>query len=121
VNAVQKNADAPTFDIAAIRSHVELLHETAEGCDGKFVVSVFNDDSPGTITHHLVGEVESMIDAVCAHSGTPGANVYTGLHLMRPDLPRGKRGGESDIVAVLGLVADMDADTGKIGKMREIT
>jgi hypothetical protein len=32
---------------------------------------------------------------------------------MRRDLDRGKRGGLADIVAVLGLVADMDADTGK--------
>jgi len=36
---------------------------------------------------------------------------------MRVDLPRGKRGSKNDIVSVLGLVADMDADTGKIGNM----
>lgn len=52
-----------------------------------------------------------------AHGDTPGANVYCGLHLMRPDLPRGRKGGVSDVVAVLGLRADMDADTGKVGAM----
>ncbi|GIQ76204.1 DNA-primase RepB domain-containing protein [Bradyrhizobium sp. RD5-C2] len=52
-----------------------------------------------------------------SHANTPGANVYCGLHLMRPDLPRGKKGSEDDVVGVLGLVADMDADTGKIGEM----
>jgi RepB DNA-primase from phage plasmid len=105
------------FDSVTIRNHVELLHQSAEGCDGKFVVSVFNDGSPGAITHHRVGEIEGMFDAIRALSATHGANVYTGLHLMRSDLPRGKRGGKADIVAVLGLVADMDADTGKIGTM----
>ena len=58
-----------------------------------------------------------MVDAICAQATTPGANVYCGLHLMRSDLPRGKRGSKSDIVSILGLVADMDADTGKIGTM----
>jgi hypothetical protein len=106
-----------TFDNLAIRNHVELLHKVGLGCDGIFVVSVFNGDSSGIITHHRVGEVEAMIDAICAQSAVPGANVYSGLHLMRSDLPRGKRGGKADITMVLGLVADMDADTGKIGTM----
>ena len=106
------------FDTLAIRNHVELLHEFAgRALDGKFVVSVFNGDLPGTITHHRVGETDGMVAAIIAHASTPGANVYTGLHLMRSDLPRGKRGSRSDIAAVLGLVADMDADTGKIGTM----
>ena len=106
-----------SFDTLAIRNHVELLHKSAKGCDGKFVVSVFNGDSPGTITHHRVGDIEGMITAICAQSAVPGANVYCGLHLMRGNLPRGKRGSKSDILSVLGLVADMDADTGKIGTM----
>jgi hypothetical protein len=94
---------------------VELLHETAAGCDGKFVVSVFNGDLPGTITHHCVGEIDAMVASIMAHASTPGANVYTGLHLMRSDLPRGKRGSRADITTVIGLVAD--ADTGKTGTM----
>jgi hypothetical protein len=105
------------FDPLAIREHVELLHESAKGLDGKFVVSVFNGDSPGTITHHRVGKIEDMIVSIMAHATTLGANVYTGLHLMRSDLPRGKRGNRTDITAVLGLVADMDADTGRVGTM----
>jgi hypothetical protein len=105
------------FDPLIICKHVKLLHEFARGVDGKFVVSVFNGDLPGTITHHRVGEIDSMVAAIMAHATTPGANVYTGLHLMRSDLPRGKRGSKADISAVLGLVADMDADTGKLGTM----
>ncbi|WP_122401289.1 DNA-primase RepB domain-containing protein [Bradyrhizobium vignae] len=36
---------------------------------------------------------------------------------MRRNLPRGKKGGESDVIAALGLAADMGADTGKVGEM----
>lgn len=115
--SISEKSVALLFDPLAIRNHVELLHKTATGLDGKFIVSVFNGDSAGIITHHRVGEVEGMIDAICAQSAVPGANVYTGLHLMRSDLPRGKRGGKGDITVVLGLVADMDADTGKLGTM----
>lgn len=107
----------PSFDIAAIRAHTELVHSLAKGCDGNFVVSVFNGDLPGTITRHRVGDVDGMVAAIMAHALTPGANVYMGLHLMRSDLPRRSRGGEKDIVAVIGLVADMDTDTGKLGTM----
>jgi RepB DNA-primase from phage plasmid len=107
----------PSFDVAAIRKHTELLHRSAKGCDGKFIVSIFNDDLPGIITRHKVGDVDGMVAAIMAHALTPGANVYIGLHLMRSDLPRGRRGTKNDIVGVLGLVADMDADTGKLGKM----
>jgi hypothetical protein len=47
----------------------------------------------------------------------PGTNVYVSLHLTRPNLRRGQRGGKNGTVAVVGLVADMDADTGKVGEM----
>jgi RepB DNA-primase from phage plasmid len=115
--SVSGKSAALLFDAAAIHNHVELLHQSAKGCDGIFVVSVFIGPSPGTITHHRVGEVEAMVASIMAHAATPEANVYTGLHLMRSDLPRGKRGGKADITMVLGLVADMDADTGKLGTM----
>ncbi len=122
INLAHLSGHAPadpiaSFDNLAIRNHVELLHQTARGSDGKFVVSVFNGDSPSTITHHKIGDINGMVEAVSFHASTPGANVYCGLHLMRSNLPRGKRGSKSDVVSVLGLVADMDADTGKVGKM----
>lgn len=99
-----------------VRGHVEMIHRLAAGVNGVLVVSVFNaslDGDRGTITHHRPGDVDGMLAAIQAHAGTPGANVYVGLQVMRPGLPRGQRGGEKDIVAVLGLVADMDSDTGK--------
>lgn len=110
-----KNVTA--FDSESIRQYIQTVNEHASGVDGKLVVSVFIEDTPGTITHHRVGDIDGMCDSVVAHADTPGANVYIPLCVMRRDLPRGKKGGEADVIAVLGLVADMDADTGKAGEM----
>lgn len=105
-------------DSNPIRSHVEMLHGLAEGIDGVLVVSAYNvAGGNGTITHHRPGDVDGMVAAIDAHSGTPGANVYVGLHLMKRSLARGKRGKREDVVAVFGLVADMDADTGNVGAL----
>lgn len=100
-----------------------MLHDLAEGIDGVLVASVFhasatgNEDRPGAITHHAIGDVDSMVEAIDAHLETPGANVYVGPQVMRRGLGRGKRGTESDIVAVLALVVDLDTDTGKAGDL----
>lgn len=114
---------APSFDEAAIRSHVEMLHSLADGLAGKFVVSAFfanptgEDKAGGIVSHHRIGDVDGMLEAIMAHAGTPNANVYACPNLMRPSLERGKKGSEADIVAVLALVADMDDDTGRSGAM----
>jgi len=115
-----KHTPAPSFDEATIRDHVSLLHERANGIDGMLVVSTFfanAGDKPGPVTHHHVGDVNGMVEAIMAHSETPGVNVYTGLHLMRSGLERGRRGSVADIIAVLGVVVDLDSDTGKAGEM----
>jgi hypothetical protein len=121
--AAQQPDLSPSFDELAIRSHVEMLHNLAVGLTGKFVVSAFfanpngEDRAGGQISHHAVGDVDGMIEAAMAHSATPNANVYICPNLMRPTLERGKKGGESDVIAVLALVADMDDDTGRSGSM----
>jgi AAA domain/RepB DNA-primase from phage plasmid len=105
-----------TSHIDPVRAHCEMLHGLADGIDGVFVVSAyFAAGGNGTVTRHNVGDVDGMVEAITAHSDTSGANVYTGLHLMKRSLARGKRGTKADIVAVLGLVADQDADTGNTG------
>ncbi|RVD64091.1 DUF3987 domain-containing protein, partial [Mesorhizobium sp. M7A.F.Ca.ET.027.03.2.1] len=118
-----QHKEASTDSAAEVRVHVETLHQLAAGIDGVLVVSTFHasivadDDRPGTITHHPIGDVDGMVDAIAAHLDTPGANVYVGLQVMQKGIARGKRGTEADIVAVLGLVADMDGDTGKVGDL----
>lgn len=114
---------APSFDEPAVCEHVMMLHQLANGLAGKFVVSTFfanpngDDKMGGVISHHAVGDVNGMVDAVMAHAATPHANAYICPNLMRPTLERGKKGGEADVVAVLALVADMDEDTGNAGTM----
>jgi len=116
-------APAAAFDEAAIRAHVEMLHSLAASVEGVLVTSTYyanptgDNDTPGTVTHHTIGDVDGMVEAVMAHAGTPNANVFTGLQVMRKGLSRGSRGKEADIVATLGLVVDLDADTGKAGEM----
>ncbi|MDX0555559.1 DUF3987 domain-containing protein [Sinorhizobium medicae] len=113
----------PVFDEAAIRTHCEMLHSLAQGIDGVLVSSVFfanphgGDDVSGAVAHHVIGDVDGMVEEIMAHSTTPHANCYAGLQVMRRGLARGKRGTEADIVAVLGLVVDLDADTGKVGEV----
>jgi KaiC/GvpD/RAD55 family RecA-like ATPase len=115
---MQTAAKTSADHIDPIRSHCEMLHGLADGIDGVLVVSVYYAaGGNGPVTHHSIGDVDGMYAAIVAHQDTPGANVYTGLQVMRRDLPRGKRGTKGDIVAVLGLVADMDADTGKVGEL----
>lgn len=112
-----------SFDEPAIREHAMMLHQTAQGHVGKFVVATFfsnpngEDKAGGVISHHPVGDVDGMVDAVMAHAGTPNANVYICPNLMRPTLERNKKGTEADVVAVLALVADLDSDTGLSGHM----
>ena len=47
-------------------------------------------------------------------------NIHVGLQVMRPDLERGKRGREEDIVALIGLVADFDHGSGEEGVAKMI-
>lgn len=118
-----KMTPATAFDEPSIRKHLAMIHGLASGIDGVLVTSTYfadpsgDSDAPGAVTHHAVGDVDGMVDAILAHASTPNANVFAGLQVMRKGLARGKRGGEGDIVAVLGLVVDLDADTGKAGTM----
>jgi hypothetical protein len=122
--AVALHSAAPTFDEAAICSHVALLHKRAKGANGLLVVSAFHVDPdnpadqkgrPGAVNHHRVGDVDGTVRSIMGHAATPHLNCYLGLQVMKPGIKRGKRGGRDDIVAMLGLVADLDGDTGKAG------
>jgi hypothetical protein len=119
----------PYFDFDLVRDHVEMLHSLAFGVDGELVVCVFGEDptriNPKTgkqglpvhsaVLRFRVGDVDANVDAIITYN-VEHANVYTPLHVVRCGLTGNARGTKKDIVAVLGLIADMDADTGKAGK-----
>ena len=121
---------ARTFDHALVRAHVEMLHELAADLEGELVVCVFGEDptriNPKTgrmglaihrsVLRFRIGDIEANVDAIVKYEGVEHANVYMPLHVVRRGLLGNARGTKDDIVAVLGLVADRDSDTGKAGE-----
>ena len=105
----------------ARRQGIELrgVGTIGAGIDGVLVVSTYDalSEKGGIVTHHRIGDAAGMVEEIESHIDTPHKNTYTGLQVMRRSLKRGKRGTETDIIAVLGLVVDLDGDTGKTGNM----
>ena len=58
-----------------------------------------------------------MVAEILRLASVDHTNVYVPLAVMRRSLGANQKGGEEDVVRVLGLVADMDTDTGKVGDM----
>ena len=107
------------FDRDQVEVHIKLLHERAAGVDGVLVLAAFDENGKPLISGFAVGAAEKMTDAIMAYEGRQ-VNVYVGLQVMRPDLERGKRGREEDIVALIGLVADFDHGSGEEGVAKMI-
>lgn len=115
---------APPIHEAAVRSHAELIHNLAAPLagQGKIVVACFSEDPgqtnpktnkpglqlPPTIPHFAIGDVKATVRTICSLTVRQHSNTYMPLSVFKPDLRRGTKGYEKDIVAVLGLVADFD-------------
>lgn len=101
-------------DPPAIARHVAMIHTLARQADvrGKLVLAVFGGRAPA-VHHFAIGDIVGMTRRVLAYASEPGANVYMPLVVVGPDLPDGLKGGEDDVIAVLGFVVDADADKGK--------
>jgi predicted P-loop ATPase len=106
-----------------IRSHVQLLHDLAHRASksGVLVVASYGEDPDERndkgklgksitpkVTHFRVGDIERMVACILKLSQDCHRNVYVPFSLMRPDLQRGQKGFENDVVAVLALVTDFD-------------
>ena len=96
-----------------------LYHRTAAGAPNAVfmfgsVTPAKTKDAPKAPWHaqkFKIGNVAEM--AAEARARGAFANVYFGPALMRGDLAKGKRGEAADIVAVLAVIIEEDADTGK--------
>jgi hypothetical protein len=89
---------------------------------GKLVIGCFGEDpgplNPKTgargrplaprVVHLEIGAVEATVRTVTDLTVGKHRNVYMSLAVFRSDLPNGRKGFEKDIIAVLGLVADLD-------------
>jgi hypothetical protein len=114
---------AGRIQTTAVRAYVERLHLLAEGIQGKLIVATYGQDPssknaiPAKVCHFAVGDVDGMEKFIIQVCSEPHRNVYVSLAAMQLDLASGKKGGESDVVAVLGLCADFDAkDDPEAGK-----
>jgi P4 family phage/plasmid primase-like protien len=112
------------IDALAVAEHIEMIHRLAEPLKGQgiLVLATFGENPelidgrtnrpghplPPKVAHFQIGDVDAHIAAVRKLAREPHRNIYMPLVVMRPDLPAGQKGGEIDIVAQLGLVADFD-------------
>ena len=102
---------------------LSLYHEIAAGVpDARFVMSCITpaktkgaSDPKPLVQKFAIGRAKEMAEE--ARTRGDFSNVYFGPALMRSNLPAGQRGKEADIVAVLSVVIDEDADTGKLVKL----
>jgi hypothetical protein len=107
-----------------IRSHCEMIHRLASPLagQGKLVIASFGEvpaqlkpktGTPGyplppCVVHVQIGDIDTTIRTVAKLTANEHRNVYMPLTVFRSDLPKGRKGFERDILAILGLVADFD-------------
>src|SRR5216683_8266574 len=116
--------DSPPILSDEILAHCEMIHRLASPLagQGKLVIACFGEapaqlnpktGTPGCplppcVVHVQIGDTNTTIRTVANLTANKHHNVYMPLAVFRPDVPKGKKGFERDIVAVLGLVADFD-------------
>jgi putative DNA primase/helicase len=108
------------FDEAAIRYHCQLLHHVASraGIDGKLILAAYGKSEDGeralppVVQHFAIGESENMVSSIMAFEGSR-YNVYTPWGIRPNDLAPGKKGAKTDVIRLLALVLDSDADKGQ--------
>jgi hypothetical protein len=106
------NSTAPLWEpwsSGAARDVLRLYHNAAAGLDGVFVLTVV-DPKTGTARpqQFAVGDVDGMVREAIARG--QHENVYFAPAILRKGLAHDQRGKAEDVVAMLGLVIDDDAD-----------
>jgi hypothetical protein len=93
-----------------------MLHQLAEPfrSRGKVIVASYGQDPLAAkeirpnVLHFEIGDIDRMVEQIELLSRERHRNVYVPLAVFDPNLSLGKKGGEQQIVASLGLVADFD-------------
>src|SRR6476646_10621422 len=107
---------------AAIRDFLDWLHELAEGLDGELVL-VAIEQEPDAVKAQVrvqrfgVGDSTAMARVALQEATKDWVNLYFGSYVVRLGLSPGCRGSRSDIIAVLMLSVDQDADKGQEGSL----
>jgi RepB DNA-primase from phage plasmid len=105
------------FDRSAIEMHIGLLHDLAAGCDGILTLIAIEESEAAQVQRFRIGDADPMIETIMGFEGRPWINLYAPWAVMRSDLPPRKKGGESDVVACLAAIADLDNDKHKFGEL----
>jgi hypothetical protein len=129
-NANFKVDPVSRFDRELVHAHIRLLHDLAAraradlGIDGQLVLACYGEN-PDTgvrtasqvMKFGIADGLEQMVDVIMALEDHPHLNVYVPFHIVRFGLGPRERGALRDIVAVLALVVDQDADKDKAGEL----
>jgi hypothetical protein len=105
------------FDRPAIEAHVSLIHDLAEGLDGTLILAAFEEGGQPNVQRFRIGDVAGMVETIMGFENHPSANLYAPWSVFRRDLSPGRKGAESDVVAVLAAVPDLDNDKYTLGKL----
>ena len=106
----------------SIYNVVKWLHVLAADLDGELILMAIeqrpNQQKSVPRTYRFsVGAVNEMADTALREVKKEWTNLYFGSYVIPSGLPQPSRGGGDDIVAVLMLGVDQDADTGKEGTL----
>lgn len=109
--------NTPTNEMRAdVRQHIKMLHALAGPLKGhgKLLLAGFGQNPqtgralPPKVSHFQIGDVDAMCHAIELLAQDQHRNIYVPMAVVRSDLKEGRKGEESDLIAVLGLVADYD-------------
>src|SRR2546421_8555762 len=105
-----------------IRNFLDSLHRLADNLDGELVLVAIEqapDEAKAQVRvqRFSVGGGPAMIEAALAEAEKDWVNLYFGSYVVRPGLAPGSRGSREDIIGVLMLGVDQDADTGQEGTL----
>ena len=110
-----------------LHEHVERALRAAgiDPASGTVALASYGKDVEGReiepkVVRFEVGQNDAMASTALALTQEPHRNVYYCLQLMRRGLKGRQRGSEKDIIAVCGLVADIDGDKGNAAAIERL-
>src|SRR4051812_5554358 len=108
-NATDIPNDIQRFDCHPVTAHIHMVRHLAQrsGAAGNLTNAKF--EPAKALLHFRPDDLGGMVGAVMQFKDDPAANVYAMLSLVDTSVPDGSKGGEAEVVAVLGAVVDQDA------------
>jgi hypothetical protein len=114
--------DSVSADFNEIGNFIQWLHAQANRLQGELVLLALeqrptHEHPLRRIRRFSIGATEDMMEFALREVEKDWVNLYFSSYVARPGLAAGARGTHDDIVAVLMLGVDQDADTGREGTL----